>query len=170
MRPPPWICSPAAWSADPSPGTSSESSANALAQMRSYVRGPFKSSDVRVRDAAIPDQPHSLKLEFRRKPSSLHDSLRSHKSTLPLCLRTGSRPHRNTWPRLEPTMPSSRSARSFTPLLFHYFSIKSPVRHGDTLSILQPIGGEERATTPSPDLVDAIGLASAGRTGRRASR
>ena len=28
---------------------------------------------LRVRDPAIPDQPHSLKLELPRKPSSLYD-------------------------------------------------------------------------------------------------
>src|SRR5205823_6374740 len=42
---------------------------------------------LRVRDPAIPDQPHRLKLELPRKPSSLHDSPPVPSKHLTRCLR-----------------------------------------------------------------------------------
>src|SRR5208337_2877676 len=42
---------------------------------------------LRIRDPAIPDQPHRLKLELPRKPSSLHDSPPAPSKHLTRCLR-----------------------------------------------------------------------------------
>src|SRR6266566_1484123 len=56
---------------------------------------------LRVRDPAIPDQPHRLKLELPRKPSSLHDSPPVPSKHLTRCLRNRVQAMKRTLPNME---------------------------------------------------------------------